>query len=40
MLLHAVRGYHINRLTYYNYNFQVQISDHYPVDVVLDLPVT
>jgi len=35
-----VRGYHINRLTEYNYSFQVQMSDHYPVDVVLDVSGT
>jgi len=40
LVLPSVKEYHINRLEEYNYSFQVQMSDHYPVDVVLDVPIT
>lgn len=38
-VLPLVKGYYINRLEEYNYSFQVQMSDHYPVEVVLDVSV-
>ena len=34
-LVPAVRSYHIDKLTEYDYSFQVQISDHYPVSMEL-----
>ena len=36
-LVPAVKGYHIDKLTEYNYSFQVQISDHYPVSILVNV---
>ena len=36
-LAQAVRGYHVNKLTEYNYTFQIEISDHYPVSIFLNV---
>lgn len=36
-MLPLVESYDINKLTSYNYSFQVEMSDHYPVHVVLEI---